>query len=125
MMHPMFKTAFLRSMGWPEEWIENVKMIVQNIWEKNYQKKTQEPEAPSQTDSLHEIDDWRYNNGSENDALQTYLALEPVLRCEDPIEYWVSQQNTQIVPAPLAQMALEYLGAPGVYFFIFCLYTDF
>lgn len=36
-MHPMFKTAFLRSMGWPDEWIENVKIIIQSIWEKNYQ----------------------------------------------------------------------------------------
>ena len=67
---------------------------------------------------VDDIDAWdRHHRPSGTlagaNALEVYLASMALPECEDLLMYWLSQKKAGLVPGPLADMAVDYLGAPG------------
>jgi len=48
------------------------------------------------------------------DALDLYLASPELPDCHDPLTYWLAQKKAGLVLGPLADMAMDYIGCPGV-----------
>jgi hypothetical protein len=49
------------------------------------------------------------------DSLELYISTPTVPACTDPIAYWHGLRRSE-VSVSLAQMAIDYLSAPGEYF---------
>ena len=67
---------------------------------------------------MDDIDAWDHHHqptGSHAgaDALEVYLASLELPECQDPLMYWLAQKKAGLVPGPLADMVVDYLGAPG------------
>lgn len=61
---------------------------------------------------LANIDDYEGVETPTKDMLDLYLESPPIKGLEDPLEYWNGQRATGN-DGGLAQMALDYLSAPG------------
>lgn len=64
------------------------------------------------------------NRAGLQDTLEAYLEAPPLSTVEDPLEYWNLVQKTST--SPLAQMAIDFLTAQGMFSFSSCCYcTDY
>jgi hypothetical protein len=127
-------------MKWPQDWINTALELVRTVWREKYNivtpssslaasrvSSTQQSKVSRIVASLiqahaaiqssdidfdvvinYELEDIEM----EDCPLERYLRLPPKADCDDPIAYW-SQQKAAGVDPKLAQMALDFLMAPG------------
>jgi hypothetical protein len=79
------------------------------------------PESTSTCPSTSHLINYGLQAGQGPDALEEYLKALPLPREMDPIGYWLKQRKAGEATADptaiaLAQMALDYLSAPGLFF---------
>ena len=64
------------------------------------------------------MDNWGKDNSL--DALDEYLTAPVIHNMEDPIQYWTGMLQGG---SELAQMALDFLSAPGMWLIAICFYN--
>jgi hypothetical protein len=136
-LHPQFKTYYFNFHKWPPEWVEEALSLTRNIWLTNYKpkpvSKSRPPPAPVPAPSIagahskkSRVDftiilDYGPSVKQGPDALEDYLKDMPLPKETDPIGYWLKQRKAgEAMDNPskmaLAQMALDYLSVPGMFF---------
>jgi hypothetical protein len=138
-LHPRFKTFYFTHHKWPQPWIDDALMLIQEIWMVNYKPapvSKSRPLAPIPAPSIASsrpkkscvdfdiVLDYRKSMAEGADALEEYLKDLPLPQETDPISYWLKQWKAgEAMDNPskitLAQMALDYLSVPGLFFHSF------
>jgi hypothetical protein len=137
-LHPRLKTFYFTHHEWPQRWIDEALSLLREVWTANYKPEPAD-ESPQPTPvpapvtvgsraKKSRVDfDIVLNYGHQvrqgPDALEEYLKAPPLPREMDPIGYWLKQRKAgEAIANPaavaLAQMALDYLSAPGLFFVI-------
>ncbi|KDQ11615.1 hypothetical protein BOTBODRAFT_114206, partial [Botryobasidium botryosum FD-172 SS1] len=116
LLHPMYKTEYMRAQEWPASWIAVSLDLIRGVWKK-YAPKAQAPALAQATDptSLRSrLNQYKTQMRTATttatlDQLECYLAQEP-LSCEDPLQWW---EEKRAVWPELAKMAFDYLSIPA------------
>jgi hypothetical protein len=136
-LYPKFKTFYFTHHKWPQEWIDNVMVLLQLVWDHYKPVDAPASELPvlspapalvtttlrpkkSQVD-FEIVLNYRQQMCQGSDALEEYLKSPPLPLLTDPIGFWLKQRKAGEATGDssntaLAQMALDYLSAPGSFF---------
>lgn len=121
---------------WPQAWIDEAVNLTRDIWTSRYKptpvsappvsSPTPAPAAAGSRPKKSHVDfDIVLNYGDQvaqgPDVLEEYLRAPPLPQETDPIGYWLKQRKAGEAMAnpsttALAQMALDYLSVPGLFF---------
>ena len=121
---------------WPQAWINEAVNLTQDIWTSRYKptpvsappvsSPTPAPAAAGSRPKKSCVDfNIVLNYGDQvaqgPDVLEEYLRAPPLPQETDPIGYWLKQRKAGEAMAnqsttTLAQMALDYLSVPGLFF---------
>jgi hypothetical protein len=121
---------------WPQEWINDALGLLRTVWTTCYRPvPVNEPLQPAPLSTpisagsrakktridFDIVINYGLQAGQGPDALEEYLKAPPLPREMDPIGYWLKQRKAGEATADptaiaLAQMALDYLSAPGLFF---------
>jgi hypothetical protein len=135
-LHPRFKMFYFTHHKWLQPWIDNALKLIREIWTVNYKPapiSKSHPLAPIPAPSItssrpkkSHVDfnimlDYGESMAEGADALEEYLKDLPLPQETDPISYWLKQWKAgEAMDNPskiaLAQMALDYLSVPGLFF---------
>ncbi len=134
-LHPRFKTFYFSHHNWPKEWIDKA-LSLRAVWMARYKSvPAEEPYQPapvsapvtvgSHTKSRVDFNiilNYGHQVGQGSDV-EEYPNAPPLPREMDPIGYWLRQRKAgEAIANPnaitLAQMALDYLSVPGLFFVI-------
>ena len=135
-LHLRFKKFYFIHHKWPQGWIDEAMEILQSIWARYRpavplaSKPPVLPIAAPVTAGLNPkksqvnfdiVLDYGHQVYSGLDALEEYLRAPPLPHLMDPLGYWLKQQKAgeamgDASNTVLAQMALDYLSVPGLFF---------
>jgi hypothetical protein len=112
-LHPGMKLDYFRNQKWEEDWIEQAKTLVREVYAAKYEKAT---EASTSQDSTTKGDDGFASFGNLSvttcpraSEIEEYLS-HVVENVKDPLKWWVD--NKYVYPN-LHRMALDYLSIPA------------
>ncbi|KDQ08368.1 hypothetical protein BOTBODRAFT_93181, partial [Botryobasidium botryosum FD-172 SS1] len=120
LLHPTFKTDYMRDQEWQDDWIEEALFLLRSKWKAQYAPRNQAPcNAPpeSNTEKLYDFDRYRKQKRTTTatsdtiDQLESYLSQDSFY-VDDPLAYWNDKRSSGTWPE-LAQMALDYLTIPA------------
>ncbi|KDQ06550.1 hypothetical protein BOTBODRAFT_121339, partial [Botryobasidium botryosum FD-172 SS1] len=119
LLHPMYKTEYMRAQEWPTSWITVSLDLIRGVWKDKYAPKAKPsvpaPATGSQATSLRSrLNQYKTHMRTTAttdtlDQLESYLAQEPV-SCDDPLQWW---EEKRAAWPELAQMATNYLSVPA------------
>jgi hypothetical protein len=100
---------------WPTQWITAATDALREQWTMHYAPEAIVPTATStdDTDSIFAAID-NFGKTLSTDELDEYLNTTAIGHVVDPITWWSRMDET-----PLAQMALDFLSAPGMYIVVY------
>ncbi|SJK96756.1 uncharacterized protein ARMOST_00001 [Armillaria ostoyae] len=128
MMHPAYKIEYFHEQNWEPEWVDRCFEIVREVWNKHYKptisviNSDNQASAKSSSKDLPDLLKKRRRNHTDTDVLEKYLRDPIIEDLDDPLHYWTSLLDpcdragkvSSITPkGALAQMALDFLSAPG------------
>jgi len=118
-LHPKYKSAYLKNKGWERDWIKTAVNLLHEIWKEKYLAKIIEGKAEKgKKRTFDEIEDWEGTYRATDNELDDYLSSPTISNVGDPIVYWRSQAHAGLASEPFAQMAIDYLSCPGELFSI-------
>ena len=122
-LHPKYKSAYLKNKGWERDWIKTAVDILHEIWKEMYLAKVTEGKAEKgKKRTYDEIEDWEGTYRATDDELDVYLSSPTISSVGDPVVYWQSQARTGLASEPFVRMAIDYLSCPGEPFAVFFLF---
>lgn len=136
-LHPRLKTYYFTHHKWPQEWIDEALDLLRSVWSDYKPEPVREPSRPEPVSvpvatgsrvKRNRVDfnivlNYGHRVGNGSDALEDYLNSPPLPQEMDPIGYWLKQRKAgeaigNVPTVALAQMALDYLSVPGLFFVI-------
>lgn len=117
---PQYKWQYFTDVAWPQEWVDNARIIVRDMWESEY-KGSQPPELVPDVDAEtipqeNAFLKWRKQKTAPliiQDEYTQYVNSPVVVGIKDPRAWWLEPTQRRTYPN-LSKMALDLLSIPAM-----------
>jgi hAT family C-terminal dimerisation region len=112
-LHPGMKLNYFRNQKWEEDWIEEEKTLVREVYAAKYEKVTKVSTSQDSTmkgdDGFASFSNLSVTTCPHASEIEEYLS-HVVENIKDPLKWWV---DNKYVYLNLHRMALDYLSIPA------------